>query len=234
MENINSITDAKKYLARLALVNKDHDTRSVWTSIDRPMRPLIYQLHKIGLHTQFSCCGFPYEGEEEPKTHHGSFPYVFIWDPIKGPDFARSEIGSDVHHNFIALKMYVENLSKMNNGKGWNIRYFNDGRWHLHYNHRTPDLYNKKDGLKLSIHDYEEFVLGIRHMTNLIANDEIKYKTTEDGEMQSMTRINDSEISVIDGNRWYFDNGIEEWQVLPKQDGVVNNDTMRIINDQLV
>lgn len=39
---------------------------NVWNQIDKPMRPLIYELHRIGLPTAFSCCGYPYDGELNP------------------------------------------------------------------------------------------------------------------------------------------------------------------------
>lgn len=185
------------YLERLSLINKDHDKRTVWTSIDRPMKPIIYQLHRIGLKTQFCCCGFDYPGqdEDEPKTHHSMFPYVFVWSPFEGRHKTNDK---KVLENF-DLMTQVAKMCK------WTIGEFNANRLHLFYQHTAPDLYKKNDGIKMAIHDYEEYVLAIHQLTKYLG--------------LIPTLVADEDIDVEDGNKWYFENGIEEWQILPKLNG---------------
>ena len=64
----------------IELVNKDLDKREVLEAIDRPIRPLVIEFNRIGLKTKYSCCGFNYDGEEEPKTHT-RHAYIFFYVP---------------------------------------------------------------------------------------------------------------------------------------------------------
>ena len=44
-----------QYLRRLDELNVDADSKTVLDSIDRPMRRLIVELHRIGFETTFCC-----------------------------------------------------------------------------------------------------------------------------------------------------------------------------------
>src|SRR5574337_1162308 len=70
-----------KYLERLKQLNNKPEGWTVWDSIDRPIRELVYHMNSIGLKTIFSCCGFPYPGEEEPKSHaQDAYVLFYVYD----------------------------------------------------------------------------------------------------------------------------------------------------------
>lgn len=184
------------YHERLNKVNANCNdiTKTVWDSIDRPIRPLIYELHRIGLKTKFSCCGFNYDGEEEPKNHHKKLSYVFIYTPTNGK---------------IAEKFFQ--LTTLAQQCGWNMTYFNSNIWHMNVSNSLPNLYStKEEEPDVAIHDHETQVLAIHHLTKRISN-EIGTYTGLEGE------INIDEIEIVDGNKAYQDAGIDEWQVKPKR-----------------
>jgi len=167
--------------------------KTVWDSIDRPIRPLIYELNRIGLRTKFSCCGFSYDGEEEPKSHHRSFSYAFMYPP-------KSKMGQ---HNLREVRNFVKAVKRDNN---WKLGITKFGKnehlvHHLWIGNHVKGLYKVSDGLEKSIHDYEVQVLAIHLLTK-----GFKELATD----QSIEEI-------VDGNKSYHDQGITEWQVKPKQ-----------------
>ena len=198
--------DYKTYEERLNLVNKDHKTRSVWTAIDKPMRPLIYQLHRIGVMTKFSCCGFPYIDEEndEPKTHCNK-AYVQIVDPNKYGNISTAMKDACIK-NFNIIKDHV-NTTFEGTKQGWKMFYFQNDIWEICCTNWMPDFYSKDDGLELSIHDYEPFVISIYALTKFIE--------------QMETVIPDLYIRVTDGNSYYKE--LEHWAVKPKCTGSVDD-----------
>jgi hypothetical protein len=66
-----------KYLERLSALNSEKD--SVWNSIDKPMRRLIFEMNRIGLITKFCCFGLPYGEDDEPKTHAIDDCYIHFY-----------------------------------------------------------------------------------------------------------------------------------------------------------
>lgn len=128
------------YQERLQKLNNP-EKESVLESIDRPIRPLILELHRIGLPTKFSCCGFPYDKEEEPKSH-AKFPFVVLL-PLRD--------GKQVSSFF--------NFSTVCIATGWKFYQYNvNGEWQAIYMGNSADqFYIEKDG----IHNYELNLLAI-------------------------------------------------------------------------
>jgi len=180
----------EQYLKRLTELNVGAQDKTVLDSIDRPMRPLILELHRMGMETTFCCCGFPYEGEEEPKTHHRKFTYVFIKNKMRTDEIAH------VSGNFIkALKKQGWDYNDWQSPKGEKLT-------HLFYRNPYPNLYNNDEKTEHAIHDYESQVLAIKRATSLAK----QFPTLVD------------EIRIHDGNMDYFEAGYDEWQVEPKPD----------------
>jgi hypothetical protein len=137
------------YATRLKELNTI-GTKTVWDSIDRPIRPLIYELNRIGLKTKFSCCGFSYVGEEEPKSH-ARYPFVV---------FSVNEKSITSLFKVIDLTMQC----------GWSIiPYFKSQDWHISYSHvhNTERFYN--DGTN-SIHAYETPLIMIARLTEKMSS----------------------------------------------------------------
>lgn len=145
-----SIVNKKSFDERIKKVNSTNG-RTVWECIDRPMRPLIFEMSRIGMIPKFSCCGYTYIDEEEPKTHHGSKAYVFFFAPEKYYD------------QFIRL------ISLVNKSPEWSYRYFRGGVWEIYANNSVPDnMYKKEDGIEESIHQYEAYAIAIDCLTVMI------------------------------------------------------------------
>ena len=187
------------YINRLEKLNKDYFKREVIDSIDRPIRQLVIEMNRIGLKTKFSCCGFNYEGEEEPKTHHKD-AYVIFYEPttIMGNWALKNLLETFGNlENYSQGKWYARKLSMTNPSQQYEIK--------LHIPVWCKDMYNKNDRIEKSIHDYEWLVLGIHDMTLRLKN------------IPTDKEINNNEIEIIDGNKIYHDMGINEWQVKPKK-----------------
>lgn len=184
---------AKKLGEGIIKLNEDADKRSVLDSIDRPIRPLVLELTRVGFHTRFSCCGFTYEGEEEPKSHHEQ-TYVVIG----GPHIADTDEVQRFFRLVSEARMQGWGVQLMTaawppEGQEWNIGY-------------TPTFVNpwqeNYDGK--SLHAYETRLCAIQRMVNTL-----KTWPTVDGAKL-----------IIDGNvgRKAF---APDWQVQPKQTYVV-------------
>lgn len=140
--------DRALFQERFQKINDNCNTEgwTVWDSIDRPIRPLVFELARVGMIPKFSCCGYSYESEEEPKTHHGKFAYVFFYAPAK------------------YIKQFEE-LTEIIKRQGWGLHMFNGMVWHLHTANPVPDdLYNKADGIPEAIHQYEGYGLKIEYL----------------------------------------------------------------------
>jgi len=195
------------YMSRLTALNVGAETKTVLDSIDRPMRPLILELHRIGCETTFCCCGFSYEGEEEPKSHHATFTYVFIKNAV------RSELAKDNMSYFLS--------TLVNGGFGWKNAPFrtptNEQLVHLYFVNPLPNLYQTQDGIP-AIHNYESQALAIKRATEFATRIPTAVK----------------EIRIRDGNADYFDAGFDEWQVEPRTDYVSNIMTNVAVVDEQV
>ena len=135
------------YHERLKELN-NLEGKTIWDSIDRPMRPLIFELNRVGLATKFCCCGFSYDGEEEPKTH-AKMTFVVLC-PI----------------NPLAVNAFFS-LAKAAAAFGWMFTpYSQSGEWHLHHKH-SDDFYDRKPD-QVGIHDYEIPLIKILQLTNCI------------------------------------------------------------------
>lgn len=131
---------------RIDILNSGAIEKSVLDSIDRPIRPLVIELNRIGLVTTFSCCGFTYDGQEEPKSHDNK-PYVLFYVP------------SDIRviRSFFHLASIVPNLS-------WGLNIASNGyEWCLFS--FIPEQWTNQDNLKEPIHSYE---LRVVHIIKLV------------------------------------------------------------------
>lgn len=140
----------KIFQQRFKKINANRDKRTVWECIDKPIRPLVFELARIGMIPKFSCCGYSYENEEEPKTHHGSQAYVFFYAP-------------EQHLDQFEKLMHVAQREK------WNPRFFNNFIWHIYTTNPVPDnLYNKGDGVNEAIHQYEGYGIKIEALAFIL------------------------------------------------------------------
>lgn len=145
------MSDSKKYIERLKKLNEDAEKKTVLESIDRPIRNLIYHMNRIGLRTRFSCCGFNYEDEEEPKSHD-IVTYIQFYEPPE-----------ELYKIFFR---FVKDAGT----NGWAIRYFGAGLWILNRDNPIPNEYKKDDGMINAIHDYEHQVISITGLERTIIN----------------------------------------------------------------
>jgi len=200
------------YQERLTAVNAacNDKNKTIWDSIDRPIRPLVYHLNRIGLKTKFSCCGFNYDGEEEPKSHHAKLTYVHIFEPT-------------TYQGKVSLD-YLQGLSKAidhdNEFLSCGVTIFGNKAfkiYHLWCKNAYPDLYKKEDGLEKSIHDYEGQVLCMQLFVDNLEKLPTDEKITE----------------IIDGNKEYNEK-FSDWQVKAKQTiamKVAKEKMIKLIND---
>lgn len=194
---------------RLTQLNKDADKRSVLESIDRPIRPLIVEMNRIGIVTRFSCCGYSYDGEEEPKSHADN-PNVLILSP--GPSEGINEIRSlppglwsdktqelserpdvEIFTTFLEIARSQDwYIQTMPNKIEWGIVY---DKW------KAKMTWNKCDNLPEAIHDYESKLIAIVELTKTLK----KLPTYKD------------RVTIYDGNisrKKYFG---DEWLIDSKQ-----------------
>jgi len=177
------------FVEQISLLNKDADNRSVLDSIDRPIRPLVLELNRIGIHTRFSCCGYTYEGEEEPKSHHNTFTYVMFTGPcLKNPD--------EVETFFKVVHLFKS--------KGWSVQLAGDSQpnpmqqeWHVGF---VPISMWKTDTQGNSMHDYEARLFAIVNMVK-----DLKFFPSASGDKE-----------IVDGNISRM-SVTPEWRVKPKK-----------------
>jgi hypothetical protein len=136
------------YAMRLKELNQV-EGKTVWDSIDRPIRPLIYELNRIGLKTKFSCCGFSYDNEEEPKSH-AKYPFVIV------------RLEPECIVTFFKVVTCVVQA-------GWYVIPYNGSQeWHISCNPAPATEHFYRDGMN-SIHAYESPLLSIRNLAELLA-----------------------------------------------------------------
>jgi hypothetical protein len=135
----------KNYLDRLEEINKDYGKRTVFESIDKPIRNLVYHMNRIGLKTRFSCCGFPYLNEEEPKSHYKG-AYVMFYTP--NPEQYQ------IFFDFM-------NTARM---LGWTTFLLNPNEWSIRKRRDLPEDYYKPDEIEYAIHDYEGIAIAIQSL----------------------------------------------------------------------
>jgi hypothetical protein len=184
------------YQARLDAVNANPTERSVLDSIDRPIRGLVQQMNAHGIQTVFSCCGFNYDGEEEPKSHSNAGPFVvFVGPKPSNMDEYRAFHGFawDAHNAGWRIDMYSNNPERIL----WTIRYEMLEHQKTFYQ-QTPDM--------KGIHDYELPLIAIKRLEKVLAS-----------------RPGVRDYVITDGNKNY---GLldGEWQVKPKQDYIHNHE----------
>lgn len=150
-------SEIKKFTSvteRIAELNSEAEKRQVWNSIDRPIRPLVYELNRLGIRTLFSCCGFSYKEEEEPKSHARN-AYVFVRGPEEGT------------HEDMKAFFRVIHLAKT---KGWNVGIAHpapNSEWEIVY-YTNVTTWGKFDGLNEAIHDYETKLTAIANLTRAL------------------------------------------------------------------
>jgi hypothetical protein len=173
-ERISTKINKEAFMERIQKINADRETRTVFDCIDRPMRPLVFELARIGMIPKFCCCGYTYDGEEfdEPKTHYDGGAYVHFY--VKNDP--------QVLHNFEQLKATAKKLD-------WSLNHFQNGIFDLRAGKVVPDnLYKNTDGLEETIHQYEGYALKIHVMAWAIQHNGPTYNNT---------------VEIIDGNSFY-------------------------------
>jgi hypothetical protein len=159
-------------------LNKDADKRSVLDSIDRPIRPLVMELNRIGLRTSFSCCGYSYVGEEEPKSH-SKWTQVAFYNT--NPEVYK--LLEDAIKN--TLWSIHANESSSDNELFLVFRY-------------EPICWNKCDNLSEAIHDYELKLHAIAMLTIALR----KIPTASD---QSVLRDGNETRKRFYGEEWMIE-----------------------------
>lgn len=139
---------------RLVVLNNDAENKLIIDIIDRPIRNLVLEINRIGLQTNFSCCGFSYRDEEEPKSH-SKWPFVLF----KEPDVTSKQI----IENFFLLAKYAVNL-------GWKFGLENayEEEWGICYLRSSNCGWKSEDGLNDAIHDHELKITAIHNLTKYI------------------------------------------------------------------
>jgi len=149
----------------------------------------VLELTRVGFRTRFSCCGFTYEGEEEPKSHHEQ-TYVVICGPLI-TDVA--EVERFFHFMTVAKE------------QGWDVQLMTsfwppEGQeWNIGYRSKHTNPWQENYDGK-SLHAYEGRLWAIQCLVNYL-----KKWPTVDGPKQ-----------IIDGNVWRKAFA-PDWQVKPKQ-----------------
>lgn len=179
------------YQTRLASLNGGHDDGTVLDSIDRPIRGLILAMNARGIHTKFSCCGFYYDREEEPKTHSNDGAFVVFYGPKTAYEY-------EAFHVFAAHAFQC----------GWVLSpYFcgpNHTEWITRYqmSKAATDFYERREGMP-AIHDYELPLIAIKKLEHYI---------------KSLPEL--KTFTIVDGNKGYAEILDDEWQISPKRDYV--------------
>ena len=193
---------------RLVQLNQNADKRSVLESIDRPIRPLIVEMNRIGIVTRFSCCGYSYDGEEEPKSHTKD-PFVIIYNPTSKKiveTIATLPKGLWSKEVVEAMKKpevaVISRLFEIAVFHGWEIEVMPSGsECVIYYSTWEKVLWVKSDNLPEAIHDYEMKLDSIITLTRALK------------ELPTFKE----RVTVIDGNisrkKFYG----EEWMIEPKQ-----------------
>jgi hypothetical protein len=196
MEKTN-VTQYKNYQERFEAVNKDSDTRPVIESIDKPIRQLVLEINRIGLKTLFSCCGFNYPNEEEPKSH-GEHPYVFF----RGPE---TEFEKDSFFKFCYIAKNV----------GWGIMLAtiedDHVEWMVYYD--RGNSFWKNTGSLQPLHAYETFLVGIDLLTKKVVSS-FPYGFERE-----------NTFKIEDGNKTRLH--YEGWLIQPKVDSIVKVGELR-------
>ncbi len=140
------------YKQRLELLNDTSDT--VWNSIDKPMRRLIFEMNRTGLITRFCCFGMPYGEDDEPKTHTNDNPYVFFNVTEQGFENwnTAAKILNDEQKYFDNRTLY---LGKFANSLT------------LHISDCLPSNFYVSEDM-ISIHKYESYILTIQNITKVL------------------------------------------------------------------
>lgn len=125
--------------------------------IDRPIRPLIIELNRVGLKTKFCCCGFPYKGEEVKKTHARQ-PFIVFHAP----------------RTVKALNAFFS-LANIVAQSYWTLRPYGNDEWHLMGQSKESEFY-RHDGDEVGLHDYEMALIHIQSLTMVVK----KWPTAEE------------------------------------------------------
>lgn len=126
---------------------KDKTEFDVIDAIDRPIRDLVLNINRIGLKTVFSCCGFTYPDEEEPKSHSQD-AFIIIKDPHDGKAF----------YNFLEFTSYAFQCN-------WKVMRYHINQWVIRF---EPAKEQKEYWSKPSLHDYELYSIAIYKLNESI------------------------------------------------------------------
>lgn len=137
------------YKQRLELLNDTSDT--VWNSIDKPMRRLIFEMNRTGLITRFCCFGMPYGEDDEPKSHADNNPYVFFQMTEQG--YKNWNIASKILND--EQKYFEKGVLSLH--KFANV-------FSLFFKDQLPHNFYISDDM-IAIHKYEAYVLQIQNLT---------------------------------------------------------------------
>lgn len=175
---------------RLDVLNKDASNTLIIDVIDRPIRPLILEMNRIGLNTRFSCCGFSYRDEEEPKSH-SEWPFILF----KFNDQHIDECPQAVK-NFMIFAKWASHT-------GWTFRMEHpaEGEWGIVLHTQNDCGWKSSDNLK-PIHEPERKITAIQNLTNVLTE---------------LPSVFDGVFELTDGNNERLERN-PEWLVIPKRD----------------
>lgn len=136
------------YKERLEKLNDKNDT--VWNSIDKPMRRLIFEMNRVGLMTKFCCFGFDYGEDDEPKSHANPHAYVMFWVTKRGIPVVEL-LKNQFHDNFLEKELQMHR--------------FHDTLHLIIKESRNLSGSDFYQGGSNAIHKYEFYTLMVRALT---------------------------------------------------------------------
>jgi hypothetical protein len=138
------------YKERLEKLNDKNDT--VWNSIDKPMRRLIFEMNRCGMVTKFCCFGCEYGEDDVPKSHCTRHAYVL---------FHLTELGIS---NFQKVKEEFKQLfdSKLL------IIHVHGNMLHLIIKDSLDDYFYTHDENMEAIHKYEQYAMTVYNIAGLL------------------------------------------------------------------
>lgn len=138
------------YKERLEKLNDKNDT--VWNSIDKPMRRLIFEMNRCGMITKFCCFGCEYGEDDEPKSHCTKHAYVL---------FHLTELGIE---NFLKLKKEFKQLFDRN----LLVIHRHGNMLHLIINDSLDHWFYSHDENMETIHKYEQYTITVFNLTGFL------------------------------------------------------------------
>lgn len=189
---------------------EDYDTLNnadctVWDMIDKPIRKLVLNISRLGFLTRFSCCGYPYPGEEYPKAHSAN-PFIQLY-------VIQKQAG-----NFITL---VQDAFEC----GFHPKYIGSSVWVLGVD---SEVSSKEWDQNNELHKYEWFAIKIQKFEDRLNEiiEGLEKKQEKDGKQYVGNGY------FIDGNSQISNSKDleDKWLVKPHRSVVIDKN-MQIVED---